>query len=266
MQERIVKAITVPASGLTFQGEFHDGSFTQASGQTPSFSTRGRTEWIGCLGSLPTLNSYVRVFNWRGRWWYDGQTGTPPDPGSLTLVSAGFDTEGSGSTNNQTMDRKATGDDTAWITWQFDSSLLKGGGGGITWDAANYAFNLDVGEWYLWLGARTDVGDITTGVAADISTKMPTTTNGPPIVPILIRFEEYDPDTTTWESLDDSSWTAVAEVGSYDGMYTSLYRYENANESSRKVRVRSRINGNNTATAVTARMYHKKWHCWRIGT
>lgn len=101
MQERIVKAITVPGSGLTFEGQFQDGTFTESSGQTPSYSSRGGTAWIGCLGSLPTLNSYVRVFNWRGRWWYDGQTGTPPPGGSIVKTTS-FMHGGGGSISSNT--------------------------------------------------------------------------------------------------------------------------------------------------------------------
>lgn len=250
---------------------FLNGTFTETAGnQTPTYTNRSSTSkrvGFGLTDEYIEAGTVVACWRQNNRWWILPTATTESEGGgSYTLISAGFDVEGTGSTNNQSMDKKAVSDDTAWITWQFDSALLKGGGGGITWDAANYAFNLDVGEWYLWLGSVTDIGDITTGVAADISTKMPTTTNGPPIVAILNRVEEYDPDTTTWESLDDSSWTAVAEVGGYTGMFTTLYRYENANESSRKVRIRSRISGNSTEMAVTARMYHKKWHCWRIGT
>lgn len=269
-QVRLARAIangmTYPSTGNQFYVEFLDGSFPAGTGsQTATYTQRGEVALCHNTGNkLPDENSIVQVFFWSGKWWCEFAQGTENGGGSVSLVSAAFDVDGaSAGTNQQTMTKGG-----GRIVWAFEASELKGGGGGVSWVAADNAFELDTGDWQIFMGSAMDIGDMVSGYSADASTTITGTSNGPPVAEVNVRLEWYDPDGLSWESLDDSGWRQHVEVGEYDGDGASMYRYTNDDSESRsiKLRITSAINGTGTEIPHSVRIYNKKWHIMRLST
>lgn len=71
---RIAKVITSgthPTTGQTFEIEFEKGTYTEAGGNTPTYSQRvTATDWCcNVIDHIPALNDYILVWYLNDRWW-----------------------------------------------------------------------------------------------------------------------------------------------------------------------------------------------------